>query len=102
RVMKQCKKMPCWKTPGPDGVQGFWIKKVTALHKSIASQFDKCAKTNPIYALLILNMASCLQRYTKCVITFVTRSEFSINKIKKLILYLCYSLGQKSLAKLKN
>uniref|UniRef100_A0A1X7TKV2 Reverse transcriptase domain-containing protein n=1 Tax=Amphimedon queenslandica TaxID=400682 RepID=A0A1X7TKV2_AMPQE len=80
RVMK---KMPSWKTPGPDGVQGFWIKNVTALHKSIASQFDKCAKTNPIYALLILNMASCLQRYTKCVITFVTRSEFSTNKIKK-------------------
>uniref|UniRef100_A0A1X7SSZ0 Reverse transcriptase domain-containing protein n=1 Tax=Amphimedon queenslandica TaxID=400682 RepID=A0A1X7SSZ0_AMPQE len=41
RVMKQCKKMPSWKTPGPDGVQGFWIKNVTALHKSIASQFDK-------------------------------------------------------------
>ena len=41
RVLKQCKKMPSWKTPGPDGVQGFWIKNVTALHKSIASQFDK-------------------------------------------------------------
>lgn len=40
-VLKQCKKMPSWKTPGPDGVQGFWIKKVTALHKNIASQFDK-------------------------------------------------------------
>ena len=26
KVKKQCSKMPNWKAPGHDGVQGFWIK----------------------------------------------------------------------------
>ena len=39
-VKQQCKKMPNWKSPGPDGVQGFWIKKFTTLHKRIADQMD--------------------------------------------------------------
>ena len=26
KVKKQCRKMPNWKAPGHDGVQGFWIK----------------------------------------------------------------------------
>ena len=27
KVNKKCSKMPNWKAPGYDGVQGFWIKK---------------------------------------------------------------------------
>ena len=29
-----------WKAPGPDGVQGFWLKKLTSLHDRIAEQAD--------------------------------------------------------------
>ena len=43
-VKQQCKKMPNWKPPGPDGVQGFWIKKFTTLHKRIADQMDMINK----------------------------------------------------------
>ena len=32
-VTARSKKIPNWKAPGPDGVQGYWIKKLTALHK---------------------------------------------------------------------
>ena len=39
-IRQQCKKLPNWKAPGPDGVQGYWIKKLTSLHDKIASQMD--------------------------------------------------------------
>lgn len=31
-VTSQCGKLPNWKAPGRDGVQGFWLKKVRGLH----------------------------------------------------------------------
>ena len=37
-VLLQSKKIPNWKAPGPDGVQGYWIKKLTSLHERIAEQ----------------------------------------------------------------
>ena len=39
-IKAQCRKIPNWKAPGPDGVQGYWIKKLTALHDRIASQMN--------------------------------------------------------------
>ena len=39
-IKAQCKKIPNWKAPGPDGVQGYWIKKLTTLHDRIASQMN--------------------------------------------------------------
>eukprot|EP00795_Rhopilema_esculentum_P006840 gene6840-biopygen8293 len=39
-VNQQAKKIPNWKAPGPDGVQGFWIKKLTSLHERIAAQLN--------------------------------------------------------------
>ena len=35
-VTARSKKIPDWKTPGPDGVQGYWIKNLTALHERMA------------------------------------------------------------------
>ena len=39
-VRKACIKLPNWKAPGPDGVQGYWFKKVPALHSRIAIQMN--------------------------------------------------------------
>ena len=39
-IKEQGKKFPNWKSPGPDGVQGYWLKKLTALHERIAKQMD--------------------------------------------------------------
>ena len=39
-IRQQCKKIPTWKAQGPDGVQGYWIKKLTSLNDRIASQMD--------------------------------------------------------------
>ena len=41
KVKQQCKKMPNWKAPGNDGVQGFWIKKLDKLHGRIAIQLNE-------------------------------------------------------------
>ena len=39
-VAKQCTRMANWKAPGMDGVQGFWLKKLTSLHERIAEQLS--------------------------------------------------------------
>ena len=39
-ITKQVKKIQHWKIPGPDGVQGYWLKILTALHECIAKQMD--------------------------------------------------------------
>ena len=36
KVTKQCRKMPNWKAPGKEGVQGYWIKTLRNLHQRIA------------------------------------------------------------------
>ena len=33
KVSKQSRKIPNWKAPGRDGVQDFWIRKLTNLYE---------------------------------------------------------------------
>ena len=40
-VAQQTRKIPIWKCPGPDCVQGYWLKNFTELHKRIADQLNK-------------------------------------------------------------
>jgi len=40
-VQKHCKKIPKWRAPGWDGVQGFWIKRLDTMHGRIASQLNE-------------------------------------------------------------
>ena len=41
KLKKKCSKMPNWKTPGHDGVQGFWIKRLDKMRERIATQLNK-------------------------------------------------------------
>jgi hypothetical protein len=41
KIKKQSRKMPNWKSPGKDGVQGYWIKNLTNLHERISDQLNK-------------------------------------------------------------
>ena len=41
KITRQCRKMPNWKAPGIDKVQGFWIKSMTNLHERIAEQLNR-------------------------------------------------------------
>ena len=45
-VSKQSRKIPNWKAPERDGVQGFWIKKLTNLHERTAFQLNKILNGN--------------------------------------------------------
>ena len=42
-----------WKSPGPDGVQGYWIKNLSNLHNSIALQLDRCLQENNLRKWMI-------------------------------------------------
>ena len=39
-IKEQVKKNSNWKSPGPDGVQGYWLKKSRALYERIAKPMD--------------------------------------------------------------
>ena len=39
-VTQQTRKVLNWKCLGPDGVQGYWLKKFPALHERITIQMD--------------------------------------------------------------
>ena len=41
KVTKQCRKVPNWKAPGKDAVQGYLIKNLSNLHERIAVQTNK-------------------------------------------------------------
>ena len=45
-TLKQSRKVPNWKAPGRDGVQGFWVKKLTSLHGKIAHHLNEILSGN--------------------------------------------------------
>ena len=40
--------MSNWKTPGPDGVQGFWFKRMTNSYDRLAKHLGACLNTSII------------------------------------------------------
>ena len=47
-VKMQCRRLPNWKSPGKDGVQGYWLKNLTLLqctHSSVAKSNPRWGKT---------------------------------------------------------
>ena len=41
KIRKQCKKIPNWKDPGRDGVQGYWIKNLSRHTNKFFSQMNR-------------------------------------------------------------
>ena len=43
KIRKQCRKIPNWKAPGRDGIQGYWIKNIdlSSLHERVSSQMNR-------------------------------------------------------------
>ena len=42
RLRKQANKLSNWKSPGPDGVQGYWIKNIKSLQVQMSAMFNEC------------------------------------------------------------
>ena len=41
-LKKTRKKISNWKTPGHDGIHGFWFKKFTSIHDSLSLEMNRC------------------------------------------------------------
>ena len=46
KLKQQIRKMKNWKAPGPDGLQGYWIKGFTTCHERIATALQLCLEIN--------------------------------------------------------
>ena len=52
-LKKQLKTIPKWKGPGPDGIQGYWLKSFTAIHEKLASHLKDCVDSSQIPEWLV-------------------------------------------------
>ena len=48
QLKNQLRKVSNWKAPGPDGVQGFWMKKITNLHERMITQLNNIMQTGEV------------------------------------------------------
>ena len=54
--------MPNCKSPGPDLVQGFWLKKFSSLHGRVRSQFKECLHSGFVPSWLTRERTALLQK----------------------------------------
>ena len=47
-VKQALSKVPNWKSPGPDGVQGFWIKNLKSLHQRMGTLLQLCLDSGDV------------------------------------------------------
>ena len=55
-------RMPNWKSPGPDLVQGFWLKNFSSLHGRVRSQLKECLDSGFVPSLLTKGRTASLQK----------------------------------------
>ena len=55
-------RMPNWKSPGPDLVQGFWLKSFSSLHERVRLQLKECLDSGFVPSRLTRGRTSLLQK----------------------------------------
>ena len=55
-------RMPNWKSPGPDLVQGFWLKNFSSLHGRVRSQLKECLDSGFVPSWLTRGRTALLQK----------------------------------------
>ena len=48
KLRKIVGKMPNWKAPGPDGVQGYWLKNFRSVHENLRAQLTECLQRGEV------------------------------------------------------
>ena len=56
-------RMPNWKSPGLDLVQGFWLKKFSSLHGRVRSQLKECLDNGFVHSWLTKERTGLLQKH---------------------------------------
>ena len=54
--------MPNWKSPGPELVQGFWLKNFSGLHERVRLQLKGCLDSGFVPSWLTRGRTSLLQK----------------------------------------
>ena len=55
KVRVQLSKVPNWKSPGPDGLQGYWLKNFTSCIDRIAKHLQECLVTYNVSLVAVKN-----------------------------------------------
>ena len=55
-------RMPNWKSPGPDLVQGFWLKHFSSLHERVRTQLKECLDSGFVPSWLTKGRTALLQK----------------------------------------
>ena len=55
-------RMPNWKSPGPDLVQGFWLKNFSSLHEKVRLQLKECLDSGFVPSWLTRGRTLLLQK----------------------------------------
>ena len=55
-------RMPNWKSPGQDSVQGFWLKNFSSLHERVRLQLKECLGSGFMASRLTRRRTSLLQK----------------------------------------
>ena len=59
---RKFEKIPNWKSPGPDLVQGFWLKSFSNLHERVRLQLKECLDSGFVPSWLNRGRTSLLQK----------------------------------------
>ena len=54
--------MPNWKSPGPDLVQGFWLKNFSSLYERVRLQLKECLDSGLVPSRFTKRRMSLLQK----------------------------------------
>ena len=56
------RKLSNWKAPGPDGVVGFWFKKLTSLHAVMAGKLQLCLESGKVPLWMVKGRTVLIQK----------------------------------------
>lgn len=61
-VKYQTNRSPNWKAPGPDGIQGFWLKWFKAMHERISVQLDGCLQEGRVPEWMVVGRTTLVMK----------------------------------------
>ena len=64
-VRSVTRKLSNWKAPGPDGVVGFWFKKISALHDVLATKLQLCLNSGKVPLWMVKGRTVLIQKDPK-------------------------------------
>ena len=61
-VSKGIRRMANWKAPGPDGVRGFWFKRLPSLHSALRDALQECVDGGVVPAWMVKGRTVMIQK----------------------------------------